>query len=149
MSYSAGETLVFNTVKTATGFDATNTFQSDWKCLSGGVSDHYAILHLGATGAPEWTTGEICTIPWVTTIEIWQLYVDDSTTQTNIYGHVDNILTALLAKPHMGGTTGAMRDSTVSQIGELEEMWKDGGGPIWLRVNISVLWYEDRIITIS
>lgn len=146
MSYTTGENALFTRIKACTGFDATNTFQADWKCLNGGKSDHYAILKAGeATFDWQELSGYI--VHYQTQIEVWQQYTSETATAPALYGYVSNIR-AILAYPHLNGIAG-VQDMNISGISAVEEMWRSEGGPAWLRQIISVVWDMEYLVTFS
>jgi len=145
MSYSAGETRILALIQACTGFSATNTSQSDFKMLSGGHSDHYAILRPGAF-AIEWHAITSYTARYVTVLEVWQRYTDDTTTQTNLFGYVNNLF-AILAYPHGGDSS--MSDLTIRSAGDPKEMWTKEGGPQWLKWELEIAWDEQATVTFA
>jgi len=142
MSYKTGEDLIFALVKTATNFNANNTYQANWKALNKGKDDHYAILRSGESTV-EWITLRGYITHYQTIIEIWQRYRDDSTTQTTLYGYIGNILNKLQGTPKLGDKGSTIQDSSVSVANTPEEMWtNNANGPSWLRWKITVKWDE-------
>jgi hypothetical protein len=147
MSYSTGQTLALSRVRACTGFTGTtNTSETDWKMLNTGRSDHYAILRPGAFSG-EWLSATVIMWHYVTVIELWQQYTDDTTTQSNLYTHIGNLITGLLPERKMNDTVGSVNDATPKSAGEVEEMWKGSGGPAWLRWSVSLEWTEQQEIT--
>lgn len=146
MSYSTGEALILTRVQACTGFSSTNTARSNWKILNQGKSDHYAILKPGKP-RHEWITITDYIIYWTTIIEVWQRYTDETTTQNNLYTHINNLL-PILAYPNMGSVATVL-DSTIGDWEEPEEMWTESGGPLWLRWKVPVIWQEQVSVTFS
>ena len=146
MGYSEGEALILTRVIACNNFDSTNTSRGNWKILNQGKSNHYAILRPGAFDV-EFDT--ICTyhVNWNTVIEVWQRYVDDATTRTELYARVADLF-PIMAYPKLADTTGNVLEwSVVSGGEEPEEMWTASGGPAWLRWKITLSWKEEGDIT--
>jgi len=144
MSYSTGEALLLTRVQACTGFDTNNTSRCNWKILNKGKSDHYAILRPGAFNI-EWHALSAYTAHWTTIIEVWQRYKDDSTSQTNLYSHIANLM-AIMTYPYLGDHTTVV-DSSIEGADEPEEMWTQGGGPGWIRWQLRVAWQEQAEVT--
>ena len=144
MAYSDGEALLLTVVQAMTGFDSTNTSRGNWLILNQGASDHYAILRPGPfVNNP--LTPTMQEVTWTTVIEIWQQYTDDGTTQTNLYGHVGNMLDIRKYKNFSDSATVA---NAVLIGGDApEEMWNNSGGPQWLRWQMTVEWKEQECIS--
>lgn len=147
MSYSSGEALVLTRVQAITGFSSANTSRGDWLVLNSGRSDRYAILRPGEFDTT-WVASNSLRVRWTTVIEVWYRYTDDAATRTGLYGHVANIIGGLIAYPHMGGGT-AIEDSTIEGAAEPEEMWMASGGPVWLRWQLRLRWFETIVVTFS
>jgi hypothetical protein len=141
MGYSDGEALILTQVQACNNFDSTNTSRANWKLLNQGKDDHYAILRPGPFDI-EWIAFDTYRANWVTVIEVWQRYKDDTDTHTSLYDRVEDLFD-ILGVPLLGDTTGTIQDSTISVQDEPEEMWMDGGGPAWLRWKINILWREE------
>ena len=147
MSYKDGEDLVIARVRACTGFGRHNVSQADWKVLNSGKSDHYAIVRPGGFEI-EWSTLRQYTAHYNTVIEVWQRYIDDTQTATNLYALVNNIL-ALLSYWKLGDTGTSIQDSTITGAETVEEMWNESGGPSWLRWSINVQWDELTTVTFA
>ena len=143
MSYSTGEGFVLSRVRACAGFNAANTAQSDWKLLNSGADDHYAILCPGAFTL-EWVTPNVYQANWVTLIQVWQRYVDETTTHNNLYGHVNDLL-ALLAYRHLNSST--ILDASFEGAEAPLEMANREGGISWLRWDVRVKWSEQAEVT--
>ena len=148
--YSDGEALALTRVQACTGFSTTNTSRANWKILNGGKSDHYAILRIGPF-TQEWITPRVYKANWTTIVELWQRYKDDSTTQTNLYGYIGNLLTGLAPYRKLGDTTNLIEDANTESAGEVLEMWtqKNGAGPQWLKWELSLKWSEEITVTFA
>lgn len=139
MSYSTGEALILAKVQAVTGFDTTNAVRSNWKLLNKGKASHYAIVRPADEASPiTWLSWGVYQVEWLTTIEVWQRYTDEGTTQTNLYGYVNAIIAALQLSRRYGDTTGNVLNASIHSIGQPREMWTKGGGPAWLRQDITV-----------
>jgi hypothetical protein len=145
MSYSAGETLLLTVVKTCTGFSANNSTQGNYKVLNSGKDDNYAVLHIGNSSF-EFETFKQYQARWNTIVEVWQRYTDDGTTLTNLYTHIQNLMTGIQAAIILGDTTGTVINANAIELGDIEEMWARGGGPGWLRVKMKIQWTEEYSI---
>ena len=145
MSYSAGEALLLTRVQACTGFSSTNTARAKWGLLDSGASDHYAILKAGRTDIT-WITLKDYQVTYRTIVQVWQRYVDDGVTSTNLYGYVANLF-AILSYPHLAG---GLVDSTIESISEVQERWKAGSdGPQWLMQEIEVSWVEQTEVSFA
>lgn len=146
MSELAGITLLATQVAAATGFASTNVTVMKWKILNDGVSDHYAILKPGAATrtALTFTTKDNV---YQTIVEVWQQYVDDGTSGTNLLTHVDNITSRIDRYRKLADTTSLIRDANVIGYGELKEQWTKDGGPAWLSRDVIVEWQEEEPVT--
>jgi hypothetical protein len=146
MSYATGETALLAVVRTCTGFSSTNTSQCNWKLLNQGKASEYVILRPGAF-AIEWITMSAYVTRYTTVIELWERYKDDSTTYTNLYANIAALMTGI--QPERLLNTAGIQDSTVSGASAPQEMWKKGGGPQWLKWELTVSWQEETIITFT
>ena len=146
MSYATGEEYLLKRVRACRGFTTANTSQADWKVLNSGRSNCYAILKPMGGTSPVWIGNSTYTVTWTTAIEVWQRYKDDSTTAKALYTLVGYLL-AILAYPNLGDATEAIIDSNIGEIGPVEEMMTESGGPGWLRWTIPVVWLEQTTVT--
>jgi len=146
MSEGAGITLLATQVAAATGFSSANVKIMNWKILNDGVSDHYAIIRPGAVNrtALSFTTKDNI---YQTIVEIWQQYVDDGTSGTNLLTHVDNVTTRIDQYRKLADTTKTIRDANVISYGEVKEQWTKDGGPAWLSRDIVIEWSEEEPVT--
>ena len=148
MSYSDGEALILTCVKNATNFSASNTSRGKWGILNTGKAACYAILRPGPFRQSIGTVTSIIT--WNTLIEVWQRYLDDGTTLTDLEANVGNLIAKLNTYPRAGDTAGVVIDMTVRSGAEVEPMREEGSeGPAWLRQILTVEWQEESIITYS
>jgi hypothetical protein len=148
MAYTNGEALVLSRLQSITGsvWTSTNTARGKWGLLNSGASDHYAVLRMGAgmnNGMSISTTLRMYT----TVIEVWQSYLDDGTSYTNMLGYHEAILDKFDAYRKLGDTGGTVQDSRCTRWDEIEEMWRSTGGPRWLRQKFYVEWTEENAVT--
>jgi hypothetical protein len=146
MSYSDGEALALAIVRQVSPFSAANTAQGKWNILNQGKSRLYAILKPGeferSRQAPRMVQNT-----WTTIIEVWARYVDDGTTLATLEAAVAGLLSKLDAYPHLGdASVVAMAFAKSGSV--VQEMWKKGGGPVWLRQDITVAWLEQVTTTV-
>lgn len=147
MSYSAGEALILTQVQNVSGFSANNTSRGKYGILNTGKAAVYAILRPGpfenAIVAPLTVHTD-----WTTIVEVWQRYKDDGSTLTDLEGNVQAILTRLNLYRKLADTTNSIVDA-VANIGSepVEVTAQGGGGPLWLKQEITVSWKEETSIT--
>ena len=148
MSYTSGEALVLSRLQGISGgaWTSSNTSRGKWGLLNSGVSDHYAILRAGA-GLNGGLGLSSSARTYATVIEVWQSYVDDGTSYTNILGYMETILDQFDAYRKLGDTGGTIQDSRCAKWDEVEEMWTKDGGPRWLRQKFYIEWVEENAIT--
>ena|SRR3990167_2344578 len=149
MSYTIGEALILTRVQAVSGYDSNNTSRANWLILNSGKSDHYAILRPGEFSLP-WLTITRYLANWTTVIEVWQQYTTDVASRTNLYAQVATLLASLQTYPHLGdGANSSILDAAITGGPEPTENWTAGGGPIWLRWNLNVLWKEEIEVTFA
>lgn len=149
MSYSAGETLILTKLRaigTGTTWTTANTAQGKWKMLNTGNSDHYAVLKMGA-GTNDGLSFSTALRRYITVIEVWQSYMDDGTSYTNMLAFWEAILDQFDAWRKLGDTTGTVEDSRCTRWDEIEERWTRSGGPRWLKQNFYIEWQEENNVT--
>jgi hypothetical protein len=147
--YGLGESLIAAVVQKASGFSAANVARGDWKCLNSGKAAVYAILTPEAAGKRTWDGHNRVTEPFVTTVQIWQQYIKDGTTLTQLEANTDVVLILLDQYRLLGDTSGYVQMANASINGLPQEMWTKSGGPAWLRWDITVSWQGKRIITFA
>jgi hypothetical protein len=143
--YSDGEALILTKLQSVTGFtnttDKINTSRGKWGILNSGANDHYGIIKPGAftrtQGAMSMNISYFDTV-----IQVWQRYVDDGTSLTNLEGHVKNIINYFDIWRKAGDTTGTIVDVFISGGGEVTEQWNKDGGLSWLKQDLTVTWQE-------
>ena len=146
MSEGAGLTLISTQVQATTGFTSANVTIAKWKVLNDGVSDHYAVIKPGSTTRTA-LTFTVKDNVYQTIVEVWQQYVDDGSSVTNLLTHVDNITTRLDQYRKLADTTKTIRDANVIGYSEVKEQWVKDGGPAWLSRDIIIEWQEEEAVT--
>lgn len=147
--YPEGEALVLTTLQGATGFSSTNTSRGKWGALlNSGLSDHYGILKPGSFSRSQVAMSANESV-FQTVIQVWQRYVDDGDSLTNLEGHVKNVITRFDAYRKVGDTTGTITDATITDGREVEEQWTKDGALVWLKQDLIVTWREYDSITYS
>ena len=144
MGYADGEALLLTRIQALDYFGAANTARGDWKILNSGNDDHYAILRRDNLSI-EWITFTDYVRTWTTIIEVWQRYVDDSTTQSDLYTHASEIFD-VMAYPHLGDSSTVL-DSSIDNSPAPVEKWTKDGGPKWLSCEIVIRWKEQTSVT--
>lgn len=148
MSYTAGEALVLTRLQAISGsvWTSTNTSRGKWGILNSGAANHYAILHMGA-GTNDGLSISTTARNYTTVIEVWQSYVDDGTSYTNMLAFWEAILDMFDQYRKLGDGTGTVQDASCSRWDAIEERWTAGGGPRWLKQSFYIEWVEENAIT--
>lgn len=139
--YPDGEALVLTQLRSVTGFTSANTDRANWSLLNSGASDHYGIIKPGTFDEDPannfgWNNRTI--------IQIWQRYVDDGTSATNLEAHVKNVKRRFVQYRKLGGT---IEDSRVVGGSEMVERWNKDGALVWLSQDVVIEWKEQEIET--
>jgi len=142
MAYITGENLIAALVKAHANFSTSNCTQAKWEILDSGNSDHYAIIKPGDSESEWISVGRVTVEHHETIIQVWQRYVDDGTSATNLYGYVDNVCDQIRNNEKLGDTSGIVQHSRIAGRREVKEMWKKGGGLEWIMREIVVAWDE-------
>lgn len=150
MSYSDGEALILTALRAIAGsvWSASNSGRGTWYLLNQGKSDHHAVIKPGAFSS-QFVTAAAIETDWQTVIEVWQAYVDDGSSLTNLEALSAAIIAKFAAEKTLDDTTGKVVDSFCSGGGEVQEMWTKGGGPAWLRQDLYITWKEIENVTFS
>jgi hypothetical protein len=149
VSYTDGEALVLTQLRAVNGFTSLNTARADYSILNTGLGAVYGIV------TPGQSTHEFITLRteqsnWQTIVQIWQQYIDDGTTMTDLLANAALIKSRFNAYRKLGDTSGYIIDSMVTAISAPLEMWtKNGNGPAWLRQDITITWQEIQDISFS
>lgn len=147
--YAAGEALVLAVVRGVSGFSAANTSRANWKVLNSGKAAVYAILHYNGF-AGGFITPKTFEARWITQIEVWQRYTNDTDTLPALEANLVLVIQRLLAYRKLGDTRDVIVDSNPRRGGPPAEMWTRGGnGPAWLSATIDVEWQEQTIVTFA
>ena len=149
MSYSAGEALVLTVVQKATSYDAANTARNDWRLLNTGKSATYAILRPGRT-AGGFAGVSLYSARRTTVIEIWERCgANINATVASVMDRADEVMAQLNKYPHLG-SEAVVTDSNVTAVEAPLEMWKKGAtAPAWVRVDITLEWIEQTVVSFS
>lgn len=155
MSYSAGEGLVLSTLRLHANYNQNNTRRGNWKILTSGKDSFYVILRPGPFtvldhglgGGSGATTKRQAN--WITQVMVYQRYIDDGTSLTNLEARVDEIIAHLDKYRVMGDGTNTIQKARVVSGGEVEEVALGQKGPNFLRWILNVEWHEERSVTYS
>lgn len=146
--YPAGEALVQSTLVAIAGSvwasagSKPNVSRGNFLLLNTGNSDHYAIIFPG-DGNNQFIAASASERTWQTVIQVWQRYMDDGTSLTNMEALTDAIITQFDKYRKLTDSSGTIVDSNCKTIGKPEEMWNQAGnGPFWLRQMITIEWKE-------
>ena len=145
--YATGEAAIKTLVQAVTGFTSAQVSRGNWKVLNSGAAAVYAVLLSRPDEPRTFTTPRTVLESWITIVQVWQRYKDDGTTYTNLATAIENVLAKIDKYPHLGDTSGYVEESTPTVEGEVQEMWRKGGGPAWLRQDIAVRWTGRQTIT--
>lgn len=141
MTYPSGEALVLTQLQSVTGFTSANTARASWQLLNSGASDHYAIIKPGKFA--EDPDNNFCWI-YQTTIQVWQFYQDDGTSNTNLQGYVNAVKDRFTKYRKLGG---GVIDSRVVGGSDMQERWSKDGALVWLSQDVIIEWKEQEIVT--
>lgn len=141
MGYAAGEARLLTIVQATSGFSSSNTSRADWGILNKGRASVYAVVVHAGTASDFFTLACYRDVH-TAAVEIWQRYVNDGSTATNLQANVDAVRAKINTYRHGSDSSGATLDFGAVETGEIEEMWNRSGGPHWLRQIIRVQWQE-------
>lgn len=147
--YSDGESKVLTRLQAISGtvWTATNTARGKWGLLNSGAADHYAVLKMGA-GTNDGLSLSATLRRYTTVIEVWQSYLDDGTSYTNMLAFWEAILDMFDQYRKLGDTGGTIEDARCTRWDAIEERWvKGGNGPRWLKQNFYIEWAEENAVT--
>lgn len=146
MTYIAGEALVLTQLQAVDGFNDKNTSRGKWGILNSGLNDHYGIVKPGAfTREQAAMSANITT--YQTIIQVWQRYKDDGDTLTDLESNVDLIIARFDQYRKLADTTNTLLDATLTNGGQVEEMWNQAGGLSWLKQELIITWLEFDQVT--
>jgi hypothetical protein len=151
MSYSSGEALILAALQLHPNYDTRNSSRGKWGMLNSGKNAYYVILRpgpfelstMGVSGVG--AGGGIRQATWTTQLMVYQRYVDDGTTMTNLEARVDEVIAQLDKYRNLGDTTNTIQKARVMSGGEVEVI--DHEGSLWARWIINVIWNEERSVT--
>lgn len=144
--YPEGETLALAVLRTVTGFTGStstteNTSRGKWGILNSGNSDHYGILKPGTFKRGQ-SAMSANTTTFQTVIEVWQRYVDDGSSLTNLEGYVKAIINVFDQKRKLGDSTGTIMESFITDGREVTQQWNKDGALVWLKQDLILEWQE-------
>jgi hypothetical protein len=151
MSYTAGEALALARLREISGslWTSDNSGRGTWYMLNTGKASRYAFLKPGP-GKNDFISINTSVRTYATMIEIWQAYVNDGTSLTNLQAYQEAILDKFDNSRLLGDTGGTIQDSRCIALGEPQEMWTAGGnGPFWLRQDFQIQWKEENTVEFS
>lgn len=141
MSYSGGEQAILDQLREMRAFDRQNSSRGDWKPLNSGASDRYAVLRAGEFSVESDGLAGTSRIVWRTVIELWQRWKDDTPTIVALEDLVSEVIWHLERYPTLGGEALMAR---VSGGSEIQERWREKGGPGWAVQEVYIDWQEER-----
>jgi hypothetical protein len=148
MAYADGEAAILTRIRAHANYDSGNTSRSDWKILDSGKSSFYAVVKPSMEPAPlEYITPIVYVVHWVTTIEVWQKYTDETITQNNLYGHVNEIMAQVQAQKTLGRSSYGVQQAEIVAINAPQTAWTKDGVPAYLVQEITVRWHEQNDVT--
>jgi hypothetical protein len=147
--YADGEALIAALIANISGYSAANVTRGNWRPLNNGKAAKYAILKPGGLGERKFEGSTRVTETWSTTVELWHRYGKDGETLIALEADVEAVLSGIDQRPRMNDLTGYLQDSNAVRVGEALEMWTKGGGPQWLRQDITIEWMGKRIRSFS
>lgn len=148
MSYSAGEALFLTQLQAMSQFDSGNSARGKWNILNSGNSSQYAILKQGTRARRKISPTKRYEVHQ-TIIQLWQRYVDDGTSYTNLLALIDAVVAALDPYRIMGDTTGGVIQANITSVGEIlvgPAPTGGGDGPLWLYCELVGEWHEETTI---
>lgn len=147
--YKTGENALLVLVQGVNGFDGLNTSVANWKILSSGYSDHYAVLKKGEE-VREWITLRQLQEQYRTVVEVWQRMKDDTTTYDELLNHADNLKSRIDTYRMLDDDSGAVFDANCTGTSVVTEQWRNNSdGPSWLKIDLYVDWSEQNVITLA
>lgn len=141
MSYSTGEAAVLALVRALDGYDDENATRADWRPLSRGKAQHFAILRPGKWANEQLTvSGNVRA--WRTVVECWRRYADD-TRPIALQEDVERVVAQIERYPTLNG---AGLDSMVTGGGEMVER-ELANGSLWAVWEVYVDWQEEHSVS--
>jgi hypothetical protein len=149
MTYAAGEALWLTRLRAMSNFDSGNSARGRWGIRNSGKSDHYAILKPGVHNR-EWLSITVRWDHYQTIIQLWQRYVDDGDTLTDLEALVDAVLAELDKYRLIGDSGGTVQAANIVAVREVQEILAGPGeGPVWLMVELVGEWHEENTIAFA
>ena len=150
MSYVDCEALVLTQLQAVTGFTPassgpSNTSRGDYSILNTGVGSVYGVVIPG-TGNIDNGSATVFFNKWESIIQIWQPYIDDGSTLTNLETNVKAVITRFKQYRHLASSV--IQDSYPALVDKPVERWTRGGdGPAFLSQDISIKFVEEEAVT--
>ena len=144
--YKAGEARILALVQGLTNFDTNNATIGDWTVLNQGKSDRYAVLKPGDHGEPERHTMTRYLFPWVTIIEVWQLWKIELSDEDNLQlleDRVQEVIDGLQVYRKTNDSGNTVLDAEIGRIGLVTEVFNQDGGMEWLQQEVGFEWTEE------
>jgi hypothetical protein len=145
--YGAGEAAIAALCANVSGFSTATVTRANWSALNSGAANQYQIIHQASQPARVFEGHNLVTEKNATRVQVWQRYTTDGTSYTNLIAAVEAVLKKIDQYPRLGDTSGYVVDSNAIIEGPVQEMWRKGGGPLWLRQDVLVRWTGQRVIT--
>lgn len=150
MSYTTGEANILTILQATSYFDSGNSARANWKILDSGNAAYYAILKPGDDTAPmQFIAFDTYQVAWTTVIQVWYKYTDETTTSTNLFGQVQNVIAALQPNNTLDDTGNTIVNAEIIGITPPLERWTRDGGVHWLAQDITVQWIEQVTVTLD
>ena len=147
--YPEVETLALTKLQSVTGFTDTttkiNTARGKWGLLNSGNSDHYAIIKPGGFTRKQGAMSMNISM-FEVVIQVWQRYIDDGSSMTNLEGYVKAIIALFDKWPKLGDTTDTIVDATISAGREMQDRWNKDGALVWLSQDLILTVQEHNVI---
>jgi len=150
MGYPECEALVLTQLQAVTGFTPnagiSNTSRGDYSILNSGAGAVYGIVIPG-TGNTDLGTATVFYNKWETIVQIWQPYIDDGKTLTDLEANVKNVITRFKQYKHLGNSA-IIQDSEPTVVDKPVERWERGGdGPAFISQDILLKYTEEEAVT--
>lgn len=144
MAYSDGEALFLTRLRAMSQFTTHNSSRGKWGILNTGEAKQYAVLKAG-------TRARVKSIKTVqethrTIIQLWQRYIDDGTSYTDLMTLVDAVVAELDKYRTMGDTGDTVVKANIVEVGEVATS-PSPEAPYWLIVEVVGEWVEHHEIT--
>lgn len=140
MSYSQGEAAILTRLQAHEDFSSDNATRGDYGLLNSGHDNVYLVVRPGDPGEQEYITFRVYVVAWNTVIEVWQRYLNETTTLTDLEANVEKIKTQMESYPQLGLS---QVQYSIMTIGTPTEQWtEDGSALVWLKQEINIQWQE-------